>query len=177
MIPRRPDSPDSVLFARLLDARIGQGDLNLLGLDSHALGALIDRHFVDDASLEMAKGIAAPQHPFFDELRGLLVWNDVTANEHREDARCLASIIAATSLRPDHLWRDLGLSGRDDVTAMLERHYPQLIARNVENLRWKKFLAQEVAHAKGEAPTCAPGCPGCEDFGFCYPGVAPLRRN
>jgi nitrogen fixation protein NifQ len=175
MTPRHPDAPDSVLFARLVDARIGQGDLHLLGLDSPALGALIDRHFIDDASRDLANEIAAPQHPFFAELRGLLIWNDIT--KHAEDARCLASIIAAASLRPDHLWRDLGLSGRDDVTAMLERHYPQLIARNVENLRWKKFLAQEVAHAKGEAPTCAPGCPGCEDFGFCYPGVAPLLRN
>jgi nitrogen fixation protein NifQ len=175
MTPRHPEAPDSVLFARLVDARIGQGDLHLLGLDSHALGALIHRHFLDDASRALANEIAVPQHPFFDELRGLLIWNDIT--KHAEDARCLASIIAAASLRPDHLWRDLGLSGRDDVTAMLERHYPQLIARNVENLRWKKFLAQEVAHAKGEAPTCAPGCPGCEDFGFCYPGVTPLLRN
>ncbi|WP_235012176.1 molybdopterin-binding protein [Caballeronia catudaia] len=24
--------------------------------------------------------------------------------------------------------------------------------------------------ARGDAPTCAPGCPGCEDYGFCYPG-------
>jgi nitrogen fixation protein NifQ len=39
----------------------------------------------------------------------------------------------------------------------------------VKNLRWKKFLAQEVALANGRAVTFAPGCPGCEDFAFCYP--------
>ncbi len=55
---------------------------------------------------------------------------------------------------------------------MLTRHYPELIVRNVENLRWKKFLAQQVAHANGVAPMYAPGCPGCEDFGFCYPREA-----
>jgi nitrogen fixation protein NifQ len=37
------------------------------------------------------------------------------------------------------------------------------------NLRWKKFLAQEVALANGREPTFAPGCPGCEDFSLCYP--------
>ena len=96
--------------------------------------------------------------------------HDCTAMREPEDAHCLATIISAASLRPDHLWRDLGLSGRDDVTDMLERHYPMLVARNTTNLRWKKFLAQEVAHAQGVAPTSAPGCPGCDDYGFCYPG-------
>ncbi|MCA3806038.1 nitrogen fixation protein NifQ, partial [Burkholderia sp.] len=40
---------------------------------------------------------------------------------------------------------------------------------NVTHLRWKKFLAQEVAASLGVPPGPAPGCPGCEDFGFCFP--------
>ncbi|SAL38276.1 hydrogenase [Caballeronia turbans] len=52
---------------------------------------------------------------------------------------------------------------------MLARHYPDLIARNVANLRWKKCLVRQVALARVAAPTWAPGCPGCEDFAFCYP--------
>jgi nitrogen fixation protein NifQ len=160
-----PDAPDTVLFARLIGARIERNDMGLLGLDSGALAMLIARHF-PQASRNFNDAVE-PVHPFYFELRDLLVWHD--RNQHKEDARCLASIIAAASLRPDHLWRDLGLDGREDVTDMLSRHYPILVARNVRDLRWKKFLAQELALAHGVAPTWAPGCPGCEDFRFCYP--------
>jgi nitrogen fixation protein NifQ len=166
-----PDAPETVLFARLIGARIAQGDLPLLGLDRHAFDALISRHFPhSDIGTRMPPvPLLTPHRTFVRDLHGLLMWHDRTARGDRDDARCLASIIAAAALRPDHLWRDLGLDGRDDVSAMLGRHYPDLVARNVENLRWKKFLAQEVARANGVAPTCAPGCPGCEDYAFCYP--------
>ncbi|SAK80219.1 hydrogenase [Caballeronia glebae] len=165
-----PDSSDTVLFARLIGARIESNDLLLLGLDAGTFSALASRHF-PGAPMDRPPGAmhATPHWAFVRDLRGLLMWHDRSATRHRQDALCLATIISAASLRPDHLWRDLGLGGRDDVTDMLGRHYPDLIARNVTNMRWKKFLAQEVAHARGVEPTCAPGCPGCEDFGFCYP--------
>ena len=165
-----PDAPDTVLFARLIGARIESGDLILLGLDGEDLSALIVRHF-PGATLDRPPVAMLWSHhqEFVSDLHKLLMWHDRTPAHHLQAAHCLAAIIAAASLRPDHLWRDLGLSGRDDVTDMLERHYPALIARNVTNMRWKKFLAQEVAHARDVEPTCAPGCPGCEDYGFCYP--------
>ncbi|SAK81660.1 hydrogenase [Caballeronia hypogeia] len=161
------DAPDTVLFARLVGARVEADDLLLLGLDGDALAALIGRHF-PGATVDRPPGAmrSSPHWTFVRDLHGLLMWHDRTKD--RADAHCLATIISAASLRPDHLWRDLGLDGRDDVTTMLDRHYPDLVARNTANLRWKKFLAQEVARARGVAPTCAPGCPGCEDFGLCY---------
>jgi nitrogen fixation protein NifQ len=48
----------------------------------------------------------------------------------------------------------------------VQRHYPAFIARNVKALRWKKFLALEVALANGRPVTFARGCPGCEDFAY-----------
>ncbi|BAN28145.1 NifQ family protein (plasmid) [Caballeronia insecticola] len=159
-----------MLFARLVGARMESHDLHWLGLDGAELAALTHRHFPGATLGPVPVALVPDAHRVFVRaLHGLLMWHDRTATRHREDAHCLATIIAAASLRPDHLWRDLGLAGRDDVTEMLTRHYPELVARNVANLRWKKFLAQEVAHAQGVAPTCAPGCPGCEDYAFCYP--------
>jgi nitrogen fixation protein NifQ len=52
---------------------------------------------------------------------------------------------------------------------MLERFFPAVVARNAEGLRWKKLLARELARETGGTPGPAPGCPGCEDFGFCFP--------
>ena len=84
----------------------------------------------------------------------------------------VSSVLTRACLRPDHLWRDLGLSGREDVTALLTRHYPGLAARNVRNLRWKQYLAYAACEHAGLPPAAAPGCPGCEDHEHCYGGAA-----
>jgi len=169
--------PDTRLFARLIAARIDAGDPAALGLGREDFAALMARHF-PDAALD----VALPEQPLADaplfvaELIALLLQFDrPDAAADAADARCLATILGAACLRPDHLWRDLGLSGRDDVTDLLTRHYPALVARNTANLRWKAFLAQEVALAHGRVPGPAPGCPGCEDFGHCFPAHAAQR--
>ena len=68
----------------------------------------------------------------------------------------VSSVLTRACLRPDHLWRDLGLSGREDVTALLTRHYPGLAARNVRNLRWKQYLAMPPANMPGCRPPPRP---------------------
>jgi len=167
----RRDDPDTVMFARLIGAKLASGDVLHLGLARDALGALLARHFASTLSPHrFPEQIAETEHrDFVDSMRALLLRFEVSPATVDADAHCLATIIASACLRPDHLWRDLGLDGRDDVTAILTRHYPLLVARNVDGLRWKKFLARELAFDEGREPGPAPGCPGCEDFGFCYP--------
>jgi nitrogen fixation protein NifQ len=162
---------DTVTFARLLGAKLASSELLHLGLARDMLGALTARHFPGAVQIEsFPERIADAQHqPFVDALRKLLLGYERAPVANAVDAWCLATIIATACLRPDHLWRDLGLTGRDDVSDILTRHYPRLVARNVDNLRWKRFLAQQLALAKGKAPSPAPGCPGCEDYGVCYP--------
>lgn len=167
-------APDTWLFARLIAARIDASDPAALGLGREDFAALTARHFPGtaiDVALTEQPWVDAP--PFVAELIALLLQFDHPATPDKAaDARCLAVILATACLRPDHLWRDLGLSGRDNVTDLLTRHYPALVARNTANLRWKAFLAQEVALAHGRVPVPAPGCPGCEDFGHCFPAIA-----
>ncbi|WP_084170058.1 nitrogen fixation protein NifQ [Paraburkholderia ferrariae] len=174
-----PHAFDARLFARLVAAREVRGELALLGLTAAQLADLAQRHFAQGVRL-------APLSPVLNDdthaayavsMREFLAAH-AAPGVHSEDARSLAAIVANACLRPDHLWRDLGLCGRDDVTAMLERYFPALVARNVEGLRWKKLLARELALATGAMPGPAPGCPGCEDFGFCFPPAqqAPPRR-
>ncbi|ANB76005.1 nitrogen fixation protein NifQ [Paraburkholderia phytofirmans] len=170
-------SPDTQLFARLIAARDVRDELALPGLPQQAWRALLARHFVHAAALEPvpAPSTALPpvdtsEHAaFVDTLRALLLTHSSTAVD-ANDALCLASIIAHACLRPDHLWRDLGLAGREEVTWMLTRYFPTLVGLNVDNLRWKKFLAQQRALSLGLQPGPAPGCPGCEDYGHCFPG-------
>jgi nitrogen fixation protein NifQ len=165
-----PASSDARLFAKLIAAREVRGESARLGLASDALGALFARHFAHEPAPLAGVGRLddAAQAEFVAALRALLLAH-ASAAVNADDARCLASIVAHACLRPDHLWRDLGLDGRDEVSAMLTRYFPALVARNVENLRWKKFLARELALSLGREPGPAPGCPGCEDYGFCFP--------
>ncbi|WP_120345053.1 nitrogen fixation protein NifQ [Paraburkholderia fungorum] len=166
-------SPDTQLFARLIAARDVRDELVLLGLPQAAWRALLERHFVHAsafAPLSALPFVDTGEHAVFvDTLRTLLLtYSNSTVDA--SDAHCLASIIAHACLRPDHLWRDLGLVGREEVTWMLTRYFPRLVELNVDNLRWKKFLAQQRALSLGLEPGPAPGCPGCEDYGHCFPG-------
>ncbi|MGV2291604.1 nitrogen fixation protein NifQ [Trinickia sp. YCB016] len=165
------NSPDTLLFAKLIAAREVHHETALLGLSPNQLHALFARHFAaEPVPFDRVVAVidAAAPIDFVGALRALLL-KDASSAVDIGDAQCLASIIAYACLRPDHLWRDLGLAGRNDVTFMLERYFPALVARNVANLRWKKFLAQELALSQGREPGPAPGCPGCEDYGHCFP--------
>ncbi|WP_412529583.1 nitrogen fixation protein NifQ [Burkholderia lata] len=170
------DTPDARLFGALVAARARRNELALLGLSHRQLAGLLTRQFphlpaADVAALAptAATAVLPSTHTAFVTTLHARLMNDANPAADRDDAGCLASIIAHACLRPDHLWRDLGLDGRDAVSAMLDRYFPALAARNVAHLRWKKFLAQEVAASLDVPPGPAPGCPGCEDFGFCFP--------
>ncbi|WP_323183109.1 nitrogen fixation protein NifQ [Paraburkholderia sp. CNPSo 3076] len=169
--PEAPRTPDAWLVARLVAARDVRGELPLLGLTRAQIDALGARHFVCAVTSEAPHThvMADASHAAFATAMQAFLVALAAPQADPDDVRCLAAIIAHACLRPDHLWRDLGLRGRDDVTRMLERFFPAVVARNVEGLRWKKLLARELALASGATPGPAPGCPGCEDFGFCFP--------
>jgi nitrogen fixation protein NifQ len=173
-------SVDTQLFAKLIAARDVRHELALLGLQRREWNALWSRHFasstapgaadakrIDEATL--IPGLVAHEHADFVRTLHALLLSHASPEVNAHDAYDLATIIAHACLRPDHLWRDLGLAGRDEVTWMLTRYFPTLVARNVANLRWKKFLAGQRALSLGLTPGPAPGCPGCEDYGFCFP--------
>lgn len=171
-------SADAWLFARLVAAREVRGERALLGLSASELDALAARHFAVGALAlvvpqphEAIALLDATHATFAAAMRDFLI-GLASPDVDADDARALATILAHACLRPDHLWRDLGLSGRDDVTQMLTRFFPDVVARNTENLRWKKLLARELALSYGGVPGPAPGCPGCEDFGFCFPDLS-----
>ncbi|MCA8277426.1 nitrogen fixation protein NifQ [Burkholderia sp. AU30280] len=169
-------TPEARLFGALIATRARRNELGLLGLSHPQLAGLLARQFprlpaADVAALvPTAATVLLPStHATFVATLHTRLMDDANPAADRDDAGCLASIIAHACLRPDHLWRDLGLDGRDAVSAMLDRYFPALAARNVAHLRWKQFLAQEVAASLGVPPGPAPGCPGCEDFGVCFP--------
>lgn len=165
-----PASHDTRLFAKLIAERDVHHERALLGLAQPAWRALLMRHFArTQVFASLPPMLHAEGHEAFVYSLHVLLLTHASPAVHADDAQCLATIIAHACLRPDHLWRDLGLAGRDEVTWMLTRYFPTLVVLNVANWRWKKFLAQQRALSLGLEPGPAPGCPGCEDYGHCFP--------
>ncbi|HZU65316.1 MAG TPA: nitrogen fixation protein NifQ [Novosphingobium sp.] len=84
--------------------------------------------------------------------------------------RLLARMIARRALRPNHLWQDLGLAHRGELSALMQRHFPRLAARNAADMKWKKFFYRMMCNDAGFALCAAPVCSECDDFDACFGG-------
>ena len=80
----------------------------------------------------------------------------------------LAAMVARRSLCSDHLWQDLGLASRSDLSGLLHRHFLPLAARNVRDMKWKKFFYRTMCEDEGIRVCKAPVCDACCDFAQCY---------
>ncbi len=98
-------------------------------------------------------------------LRDLLLANRARTDE---SSTWLVAILARRAMRDDHLWQDLGLSNRAELGRLLARHFPELHAGNVNNMRWKKFFYRQICELEGFSLCAAPHCSVCADFAFCF---------
>lgn len=80
----------------------------------------------------------------------------------------LAAIIAHRSMRPNHLWQDMGLRDRRELSALMARHFAPLAARNKGNMKWKKFFYRQICRDEGFRLCTSPTCSECDDFAGCF---------
>ncbi len=100
------------------------------------------------------------------DLRRLLADNATRPGE--DEAQWLAAMIARRSLEPDHLWQDLGLATRTDLSGLLNRHFHPLASRNVRDMKWKKFFYRQMCEDEGVKICKSPLCEQCGDFSQCF---------
>jgi len=82
--------------------------------------------------------------------------------------RFLAAMIARRAMEPNHLWEDLGLRDRSELTRLLARHFAPLAARNTKNMRWKRFFYRALCESDGFVMCTTPVCTECRDFDLCF---------
>jgi nitrogen fixation protein NifQ len=82
--------------------------------------------------------------------------------------RYLAAVIARRCKSPHHLWQDLGLRDRDELSRLMKRHFARLAERNQQNMKWRKFLYRMVCRSEGFSLCTAPVCSECNDFDSCF---------
>jgi nitrogen fixation protein NifQ len=89
----------------------------------------------------------------------------------------LVSIMTRRSMSPRHLWQDLGLRSREELSRLIGERFPALGRRNTQNMKWKKFFYRCLCELEGFTLCSAPTCRECSDFLGCFgeeAGESPL---
>jgi nitrogen fixation protein NifQ len=80
----------------------------------------------------------------------------------------MADIFVAGCMGSDHLWQDLGLWSRQDLSALFKHNFPVLVEKNVGDMKWKKFLYKQLCLQEGIYVCRAPSCEMCQDYWKCF---------
>lgn len=82
-------------------------------------------------------------------------------------------VIATTCLGSSHLWSDLGLPERKVLSEMIRFYFPELHAKNHNNMRWKRFFYRQLCESGGDYVCRSPSCEECSSYAECFePGKA-----
>lgn len=164
------DPFDAHVFACILAQGMAEAPRPLseaVGLPGAELVRLVARLF-PGATWVLADGSAGCGNDAIEEpdLRSLLA--DHATRPATDEAGWLAAMVARRSLQPNHLWQDLGLTSRADLSGLLNRHFAPLAALNIHDMKWKKFFYRQMCQAEGINVCKSPVCGTCTDFQHCY---------
>ena len=79
----------------------------------------------------------------------------------------LSGWLASACMGSHHLWQDLGLQERSQVSRLMRLAFPVLHDSNVRNLRWKRHLFLSLGESLGRPGLRPPKCDDCGDFAVC----------
>ncbi len=140
-----------------------------LGLMPIAYARLRYHHFpgtrVGFATGRYGGGIDPRRRPECEDLRALLLRHRAGRDESEE---WMAEILAAGCMGGDHLWQDLGLWSRQDLSNLFRHNFPALVKKNVGDMKWKKFLYRQLCLQAAIDVCRAPSCEVCQGYAECF---------
>lgn len=166
--------PNTQVFATILSSSVaGQNVVPVdLGLGADAFMVLMQRHFpgiTDQGWLEEAKSLPARcEDERFLEREDLLKLLLTHRADRDQSEQWMASIITDACMGADHLWQDLGLMDRGQLSKLITLNFPTLAEKNDRNMKWKKFLYLQLCIEEGIYVCRSPSCEVCTDFKDCY---------
>lgn len=168
-----PTDPVTRAFAGALEtSRAALPAAQPLGLDGAAFQALLVRYFPAAANdlpefngAADATGCPALRCDEYDDLLQLLL---AYRSDGSDETSWLASAVAAACLGQNHLWQDLGLANRQELSELLKTRFAALYARNTGNMKWKKFFYKQLCDREGINACRAPSCAACDDYSKCF---------
>jgi nitrogen fixation protein NifQ len=103
-----------------------------------------------------------------DDLMSLLLDHRDPSAGSAESAHAIAWALACASLGDNHLWQDLRLPSRNELSALIGHWFPTLAARNTQHMKWKKFFYKQLCLREDLLICKAPTCEVCTDYGVCF---------
>jgi len=151
------DPNRSLLASMMAGQGAGEGCLPAhLGLGAARYAQMLAEYFPGDPLRSIERN--ALHIPEFADLQKLLL-------EHRAGERdsefWMADIVAAACAGADHLWQDLGLTCRDELTRLMWVNFPALAQDNNADMKWKKVLYRRFCSNEGIYVCPAPSCGKC----------------
>jgi nitrogen fixation protein NifQ len=161
-----PENPRILAFAGVISESLKVGTWPLIvGLSEEDFGCLMNASF-PGLALENGVAGAAPRcADEYEELHALLM-------EYRAapvaELNWLCHALATAAMRNNHLWQDMGLPSRNVLSRLMLENFPALAARNVGDMKWKKFFYRQLCERAG-VPVCkSPNCADCVDYAICF---------
>lgn len=169
MAARRGDPIEETLARILASWLLGQGVLpDWLGLAEAEFRRLLEMHFpaFDPAAIcNPGRPLDPQRQDEMQDLHKLLLENRSGQNESEI---WLADIVIAGCLGEDHLWQDLGLWNRAELSTLMWQNFRPLALCNDKDMKWKKFLYKQLCGTAGVITCRAPSCAVCADYANCF---------
>ncbi len=160
---------DHILASILSSWMTGSGCLpRWMGLDENFFSRMMEKHFPHYSHSPEAgqqRLLDAARQQECDDVYALLMQNRAG---HSVTEEWLARIVAVACQGSDHLWQDLGLWARKDLSALIEINFPKLAQMNDRDMKWKKFLYKQLCVAEGIYTCRSPSCEVCADYANCF---------
>lgn len=159
---------DETLARMLASQRAGIGAMPYcLGLTQKQFAAMMRLHFPGAVADQWMHGpeLDLARAPERDDLRTLFLANSPKVTPEKE---WMADILVAGCMGDDHLWQDLGLWSRQDLSALIETNFPVLKARNDRDMKWKRFFYKQLCNQEGVYTCRSPSCEVCADYVRCF---------
>jgi nitrogen fixation protein NifQ len=147
----------------------GQGALpDYLGLEPEQFDALKNHLFPGHSIQHQAPSAIKTDFSRMLEREDLINLLKHSSRSDNREIDWIIGILVAGCLGSDHLWQDLGLWSRAQLSAMLQYNFPDLAAKNDKDMKWKKFLYKQLCEAEGIYLCRVPSCEVCVDYSKCY---------
>ncbi len=144
----------------------GQPQTGAAGLTGEQFGALVKDYFPKAAAWRLFARDASFERTADEACLLDLLERCTTSRTPFE--MLLAAMIARRAQQPNHLWQDLGLRDRGELSQLMTRHFKPLAMRNSQDMKWKKFLYRLICADASYTLCTAPSCGECDDFAHCF---------
>ncbi|MDH2915458.1 MAG: nitrogen fixation protein NifQ [Gallionella sp.] len=160
--------PNDVLFAQMITNQMaGIGALPpALGLNADDFSALISLHYPGvELVVRHSLHIVDPRALERDDVLALLLEHRAFQSRSEE---WMAEVVTNACMANDHLWQDLGLWSREYLGQLMKHNFPSLAAKNVHDMKWKKFLYKQLCDKEDINVCRSPSCEYCADYLNCF---------